>query len=156
MMKIMDKIKNHFVKSAEYGIYEVTMNSIKGSFSEVYLPGLYVIIKESYLNDGLYKIVTATTSEITVEETLKPENTGESFVIYASIPPKEFVDLATEINAFTETGVGANSESIDDYSINYGDGDGSWESVFKNKLNTYRRVYTDLRVSTKYKWKNRL
>jgi hypothetical protein len=156
MIEIMDKINNHFIKSVEFNTFEIGTNTITGSFQETYLPGMYVIIRGSYLNDGIYKITNATDTVITVEETLTEENTDDEFRLYASSPPKDFLDLATEIENYTETGLGANSESIDDYSISYGDGDGSWESVFKNKLNTYRRVYTDLRVSTKYKWQNRL
>lgn len=155
MMKIMDKINNHFLKSVEYNTFEITENSIIGSFTETYLVGMYVIIKGSYLNDGLYQITAVANNELTLDGTLQPEDTNESFRVYASSPPQEFVDLATKINAYNETGIGADSESIDDYSISY-KGDGSWESVYANKLNTYRRVYSDLMISNKYNWQNRL
>ena len=157
MITIMDSINNHFVKSVESQAYEITASSIKGRFGEVYLPGMRLIIKGSYLNDGIYTITNATTLEITLAETLSAENTGKSFRVYASAPPVDFVALCTEIEAYVEKGVGASSEKIDDYSITYAaGGDGSWQSVYKNKLNQYRRVYSDLTEAKNYRWQDRL
>ncbi len=157
MLKIMDSINNHFLRSLEIQTFEITATSIKGSFAEVYLPGMFVIIKDSYLNDGLYEVSAATTTEISVLETLKPENTGEGIRLYASVPPSDFVALYDEIEAHTETGVGVASESIDDYSVSYKD-DGSWQSVFKTKLYQYRRVYNDIDTSTRpnHRWQDKL
>lgn len=154
MLKIMDHINNHFIRSAEVYTYEITTNSIKGKFNEIYLPGMRLLIQGSYLNDGLYSIVSATSTEISVSEILSPENTGKSMTIYASTPPVDFQLLCDEIDAHVETGIGASSESIDDYSISY-KGDGSWQSVYKAKLNQYRRVYTDLGIDVKRRWQDR-
>ena len=157
MLKVMDYINNHFIKSGEVQAFEITANSIKGAFREVYLPGMRLIIRGSYLNDGLYTITAVTDTEITVSEVLTPENTGKLMSVYASTPPADFIDLCDEIDNHTETGIGATSESIDDYSISYA-GDGSWQSVYKSKLSQYRRVYSDLDTSIKsnYRWQDRM
>lgn len=157
MLKVMDYINNHFIRSGEVQAFEITASSIKGAFREVYLPGMRLIIRGSYLNDGLHTITAVTDTEITVSEVLTPENTGKLMSVYASTPPADFIDLCTEIENHTETGIGTTSESIDDYSVSYA-GDGSWQSVYKSKLNQYRRVYSDLDTSIKsnYRWQDRM
>jgi len=153
MYEVMDHINNHFIpihNLPEYRAFEIVSDGIVGSFGETYIPGMYVIIKHSYLNDGIYKIDSVTDSKITVEETLKPENTGNQFLIIASTPPQSFIDLATEISNFKES-VGVNSESIDDYSVTY-NGEGSWESVYSSKLNQYRKVYDDITRLSRNCW----
>ncbi len=144
--KIMNHLKNHFVDNsyAELDHFGIVSDGIVGSFSETYIVGMYLIIRKSYLNDGIYEITGVTSNKLTLDATLNAENTGDTIYIIGSTPPKDFLDLVTDISNFTEKGIGVKSESIDDYSVSYDD-DGSWQSVFANKLNDYRRVYDDLR-----------
>lgn len=143
MIKVMKHINNYFTKSIEYGIYEIETDGITGSFSDTYVAGAYLIIQNSYLNDGIYKILSVTNSKITLDATLIAEDTESTMLIALSTPPSDFVTLATTILSYTEKGLGVKSESLDDYSVSY-DNDGSWQSVYKNKLNDYRKVYSDL------------
>ncbi|HSH36080.1 hypothetical protein [Schnuerera sp.] len=155
MIEVMDSINNHFIKSRESGMYEFATNSIKGTFTQTYLVGMYVIIKGSYLNDGIYEIESATVNEIIVKEQLRTESTEETSVIYGSTPPKHFIELAMEVGNFDESKIGLASESIDDYSISFSK-DQSWEEIYKDKLNKYRRVYPDIpTANNKLRWQDR-
>ena len=149
--QVMDSINNHFVNDWEHNSYEIVSDGIIGTFSCTYLVGMYILIEHSYLNDGVYEITGVTSSKITVDATLKAENTNDSMTLYALTPSADFISIVTEITNFDEKGLGVNSESIDDYSVTYED-DGSWQSVYKNKLNQYRRVYTDLVTNNYYKY----
>jgi hypothetical protein len=155
MIEVMDSINNHFIRSTETGIYEFTINSIKGSFNQTYLVGMYIIVKGSYLNDGIYKIESISSNEIIVEELLTIENTKDTVFIYVSTPPKHFVEVADAINSFDENKIGVASESIDDYSVSFSK-DQSWQEIFKDKLNQYRKVYTDIPIiNDKLRWQDR-
>lgn len=156
LIKVMDKLNNHFVKSVEYAEFEITTSSIKGTFNEVYLVGMYLLIKDSYLNDGIYKITNVVNDEITLDKPLTAESIDESIRVYACSPPADFIELVTKIENYNEVGIGTSSESIDDYSANFGDGDGSWQSVYENKLNQYRCVYADLMIDKNFRWQDRL
>lgn len=154
MYEIMEYINNHFIPAhnvPEYKTYEIMSDGIVGSFSETYIPGMYVVIRHSYLNDGVYKITGVTDSKLTVEETLKAENTGEEILICASSPPQSFIDLSNQIGNFNQS-VGATSESIDDYSVSYNN-DGSWQSAYASKLSQYRKLYDDIgQVARRLSW----
>jgi hypothetical protein len=122
--------------------FDATGKTITGDFGETYLVGQYICIQYSILNDGVYT-VTAFDSEtgvITVSETLRNETTTVN--IFGLAPPRDFLDLVTEIDNFTGQD-GVKSESIDDYSVSY-EGDGSWKSVFRKRLDTYRTMFGDL------------
>jgi len=149
--QVMDSVNNHFVNDWEHNSYEIVSDGISGTFSCTYLVGMYILIEHSYRNDGVYEITGVTSSKITVDATLKAENTNDSMTLYALTPPADFISIVSEITNFDEKGLGVNSESIDDYSVTYED-DGSWQSVYKNKLNQYRRVYTDLVTNNYYKY----
>ena len=139
--KIMNSINNHFIRESEYLELTLENSVITGTLSNTYLVGMYIVISGSYLNDGVYKITEVGTNSLTVDATLLSE--VSRMKIYSSTPPKDFISLCTEIEAYKEKGVGVKSESIDDYSVAYV-GDGSWGKVYSSKLNSYRRVYSDL------------
>lgn len=141
----MEYLNNHFIPNIsvpEYRTYEIVPDGIVGAFSETYIAGMYIVIKHSLVNDGLYKIASVTSTKITVEETLLAENTGEYILIVGSSPPKSFVNLATEIGNFKES-VGVASESIDDYSVSFDKG-GTWQQAYSSKLSHYRNLFSDL------------
>jgi len=148
LYEIMDTINNHFVKSVEYKKVEITSdNTLVGDFKSLYLKGMYVIIKNSYLNNGVYEIDSVEPGVITVKEDLQEENTGQPMFIVASIPNKGFVDLANKINTFKLTNNGGvKSKSVQDLQIVY-NGDNSWQNVFEKRLNSYRKLFNDLDLS---------
>jgi len=155
MIEVMDSINNHFIRATETGIYEFTTNSIKGNFNQTYLVGMYIIVKNSYLNDGIYQIESISSDEIIVDVALTIESTKDTLTMYASTPPKHFIEIANEIDNFDESKIGVASESIDDYSVNFSK-DQSWQEVFKDKLNQYRKVYTDISITNeKLRWQDR-
>ena len=144
---IMKEIKNHFARSVEAQAFEIVSDGIVGSFSEKYIAGMYIWIKNSFLNDGVYLLTGATTSKLSVApDTFTAENLGDTIYVFASTPPKDFLALVTEIEAYNSgsgTKDGISSESIDDYSVSFGKGDGSWKSVFSQRLNNYRKMWDD-------------
>lgn len=155
MIEIMDSINNHFIRDTERGIYQFTENSIKGNFTKTYLAGMYVIVKSSFLNDGIYEIESVGNDEVVVKELLKEESTEETTTLYTSTPSIAFTELVGEIKGFDESKIGIASESIDDYSVSYSEGQ-SWQEVYKAKLNQYRKIYTDMPSDNpKIRWQDR-
>ena len=155
MIEVMDSVNNHFIRSTETGIYEFTANSIKGNFNQTYLVGMYIIVKDSYLNDGIYQIARVSSDEIIVDIALTLESTKDTVTIYTSTPPRHFIEVVNEIDNFDESKIGVASESIDDYSVSFSK-DQSWKEVFKDKLNQYRKVYTDIPITNKkLRWQDR-
>jgi len=143
--QIMTQINNHFSRSLESQAYEIVTDGIVGTFSETYIKGQYIWIKGSFINDGVYKIDSVTTSKITVEENLQAENTGEYMLLFGLAVPADFLTVATDIGNYTSSD-GIKSESIGDYSVSYGgssDGDGSWVSAFGKQLSKWNRMYDD-------------
>ena len=152
--QVMDKINNHFVKSLEVKNFEIVSDGITGDFNETYFNGMYVLIKNSYLNDGVYKIIEVDSNKITVDETLQAELSDDNIFLYALAPPKTFIDIVNNIETYdNSTNGGIKSKRIQDMDITYTD-DNSWYSVFKSKLKQYRRVYSDLadESSKIYNW----
>lgn len=143
----MTEIKNHFACTAESFTYEVVSDGILGSFSEEYVATQYVWLRGTKVNDGVYKIVSATTTKLTVEETLIPEANVKKHLatVFGLAPPRDFLTVVAEIEAYKSKD-GVVSESIDDYSVSFGGtggGDGSWPSAFSKKLGKWRQMYDD-------------
>jgi len=154
MYEIMKAINNYFIYKMESGTYSIETDGIVGNFGNTYVKGMYIVINGSYLNDGLYKVDSATSNKITVEETLTVENTGETMVVANCKVPNEFISLVAEIttwNTNNAKNAGVASEKIDDYSISYdksGSGDTiSWMSAFSSRLAAYRKMYNTFETS---------
>jgi hypothetical protein len=144
--QIMDSIRNHFARYKETRVFQVVSDGIVGSFSNTYIPGQYIWIKNSIINDGVYKVVTATSSKITVEEVLLPEDTHQSFDVYGLGVPRDFLALVADIEEWqTKNGgsEGIASEGIDDYSVAFAKGGESstWKVAFQSRLSTYQKAY---------------
>lgn len=150
---VMNELNNHFVRIPDSGPFEIVADGITGNFTETFLAGMYVVIHNSYLNDGVYKITSVESNKITVDTTLNPENKEDFIILWPSTPPTDFINLVTEIENYNEK-IGVSSYSIDDYSETF-EGNGTWQSAFKSKLNAYRRVYNDIRIDKKYRWQDR-
>jgi len=147
MYKIMKAINNFFTYKMESGSYAISGSDIEGKFGNVYLTGMYIVIQDSYLNDGLYKISSASSTKITVEETLITEDTSETMIIANCKIPEDFITLSTEISTYISgSTTGIKSKQLGKLSITY-NGDSSWESVYSNELSSYRRMYNDFETS---------
>lgn len=141
--EMMTACKNHFVRSKDRETYQFVADGIVGSFSETYVVGQYIWVRESILNDGVYKLTAVSTTKLTVDATLKPENTEEMTTVYGLAVPTDFIQLATDIDTWlTNNGrkEGLASESIDSYSVSFAN-DGSWQSAFAKSLAPYKQVY---------------
>jgi hypothetical protein len=151
--QIMREINQYWAKT--YENISLAFNSsgktITGVFGETYLAGQYILIQHSVLNDGVFTLVSVEdeldeddeptgNTVITVSETVRTETNTVN--IFGLAPPRDFIDLVTEIIAFTSKD-GVTSESIDDYSVSF-EGDGSWKTAFRKRLNNYRRMHSDL------------
>lgn len=143
--KVLTELNNFFVRSCERITGNITGQTISG-VSGTYLPGQYILIKDTILNDGVYRISTAEPGILTVETTLSDE--VSDIRLFGLAVPKEIQDLATEIQTFITAGNskdGVASESLGDYSVSYGDKGGGWQAVFSKRLNAYRSIYPDFR-----------
>jgi len=144
LLTVMDKINEHFLKSLEVRDYKIVADGIEGTFKETYLVGMYVMIKHSFLNDGLYKILTVSDTKLTLSATLQAEETNDSVYLYACAIPSEFIDLAADIANYSTGSLGGiKSKSVQDMQVVYQDGS-SWYDVFKSNLSLYRKVYSDI------------
>lgn len=141
--QIMGYCKNHFIRHTETDTYSFDGAVITGAFSNTYIAGMYLLIEDSFANDGIYKIEAVTTTSITVDSVLDTENTGETVRIYGLNPGKEFLSIVEEIDA-ADINEGIASESIDDYSVSYGNsGDGGMFARYGKRLSQFRKAFDD-------------
>jgi hypothetical protein len=135
---ICNYLNNFFVKTKEYEGFIIDDGKIKGNFKQDYLVGQYILIYNSVLNDGIYKITSVSANEIEVEAELIDEQLRQ-IVIFGLIIPKSFIELAEEI---IDNGKITNvkSESISRYSVTYSDGGSSWQKVYDEQLKPYKKM----------------
>ena len=137
---VLREINNFFVKTLERRPVVIENNKITFNTNQKYIAGQYIYIYGSILNDGVYKILSVDASGITVDNL---EDEEAILTIYGLSIPKTVVAIADEI-ALNGQMTGVNSESLGDYSVNYGEGNSSWQNVYKDQLNQYRRVFLNL------------
>lgn len=135
---VLEEINNYFDVSYERDDYEIGENTITGTFEETYVANQYIRIKNSLLNDGVYKITSVASGVLTVEETLIEEDGGRQILIYGLAIPRDLIDLATEIETNGEES-NIQSESLGDHSIGYGEG-ASWTQQYRQSLNKWRKM----------------
>lgn len=129
LFEIMVHIKNFFPTE----LSEETEYKIEGGV--ISLPfvsdGQYIRIEGSTLNDGVYQYPVA-------------DLTDEEFkgTITVLAPPKSFLELVKEIETFQKKyeATPFASESFGGYSYTKSDNGSSWASVFKSRLNTWRKL----------------
>ena len=136
---VLFEINNYFDVSHEEQEYEITTTKIIGTLEEDYVAGQYVRILGSLLNDGVYKITTVDTGELTLDATLIAENTGREICLYGLAIPPALSTLITEITT-NGTNEGIQSESVSRYSVSFGDGGKAWTNLYKKALNNYRKM----------------
>ena len=137
---VMTEIKNHFAISSECVPVSFEEDGINGEFYKTYVVGQYVWIKNSVVNDGVYKITAIEGSKITLDGTFTLINTN--IRLFALAVPNEFIELVSDISTFSETEtVGIKSESLSDMSQTFAGDGGEWEVVYAKKLRKYRRMF---------------
>lgn len=154
MYELLNYLNNFFVKTFE--ISALTFDSAGKTISgiaETYLEGQYILIEDTVLNDGVYKITDITAGVITVAEALQDE-TNTAYAWGLAIP-STVVALQTEIATFkAATDDGLASESQGSRSVSFKNGS-SWSEVFKARLIPYRRLYSDKNAATCKNWRMR-
>ena len=144
----MEHCKNYFIKSLDaVKSVSITATSIAGTFSNTYVVGQYVLLKNTQLNDGVYKVIGYSDGELFLDTTLQSEEV-EDVLIFALAVPRDFIKLVDIIEAFTLQTVGkenVSSESIAGlYSVSYNSSDtgsNSWQSVYKSSLRPYKKLF---------------
>ena len=143
--EICQELRNWFDRGQPrlHGAFEISGGKIVDTdFTSIIQPNQYFRIIGSVFNDGVYKY----TNELVLND--------EIFVgsVWLMAIPKEVVDLASEISTWIEKNSDAitspyQSESFGGYSYTKssgGSGSGSsnptWQSVFANQLNRWRKI----------------
>jgi hypothetical protein len=127
---------NYFLDFIYVGKFSITNGCINGA--PELLDGQYFRIVGSVFNDGVYTYPDGGLKD-------EPEFSGAVWIMKI---PQDFINLATEIDAWCEKYSDVQtspftSESFGGYSYTKAtgsDGDGvSWQDVFASRLNQYRR-----------------
>ena len=148
MLSVMREVRNFFESTSETGEYTITDSKItlKGG----YVPGQYILIFGSVLNDGIYKLSdTVYTLGGAHDETFKG-------TIYGLRVPSDFVAICNEVAEFNDTNKPSNvvSENFGSYSYTKASeaqsgvvvGVATWQSSFRRKLNPFRRMFTEINI----------
>jgi len=152
MNKLLKYLNRYFPRSVER-VTAIVADGFEGNFKETYLVGQYILIKNSILSDGVYQLTAVSPTKLTVAESLQAESTN-LIALFGLAIPREVVALQAKIEAYTSN-EGIASESIDDYSVSFQDGSG-WQTAFKNELNAWRVMYSDLDpIMSKFRWQDR-
>jgi len=152
MNKLLKHLNRYWPRSIER-VVEIVPDGFVGKFTDDYLVGQYVLIKNSIMSDGVYRLTGVSPTKLTVAEVLTAEST-QLISIYGLAIPREIIALNAKIEAY-KGAEGIASESIDDYSISYKDGSG-WQVAFRSELIVYRLMYSDLDSFTaNHRWQDR-
>jgi len=145
MLSVMREVRNFFEYTVEIGEFEIAGSVI--TLLDEYLPGQYILITGSILNDGLYLLHD---DLYTLDGAVDEIFTG---IIYGLRVPRDFVELSNEIIEFNKK-AGTNSdlvsESFGTYSYRVAtttDGmRAGWNVVFADRLREFRHMFTTINV----------
>lgn len=140
------EIKNYFTYEGDkhFGDFAITGGVITPSFD---FPTDYIRIVGSHLNDGVHKVS---------DNDLVDEDKFHG-AIWVMSPPKDFLDLVAEIEAWQDKYGGVDStlmspfqsESFGGYSYTKASGGASssggssvptWQKIYASRLNIYRKI----------------
>lgn len=135
LTEICAEIRNYFVKDIHNGVFEIVGGKIESL--DFLQEGQYFRIIGSVFNDGVHQYPSADMTDEIFEGS-----------VWAMAVPPSVVALADEIKKYVESDAGKpsnfTSESFGGYSYSKAtDSNGaplSWEKVFANRLNKYRRL----------------
>lgn len=143
--EILEYTKKYYPNSCEYKEFEIVNDGIEGTFSEDYLVGQYINIKDSILNDGTYKITEVTSSKITVDATDLVAETNYMYLFGLQLPRAYISLISTITDYYNDQSIKGDiaSESQGGRSVSYGTSGSSWQGVFANQLSNYRCMFDD-------------
>ena len=138
--RILTYLRNFFVYKQSTSD-EIVADGVLVADPDEFLPGQYIRILNSRLNDGVYLITGIMDDLLEVQGGLTAEQTDFMYIDALVIPP-QLLELIADIETYVANGDsgGVKSESLGDYSVAY-TGDGSWQSVFKERLSPWRRLF---------------
>jgi len=143
--EVLEYLNKYWVDTVESSAgYSFEIDGIVGSFSEDYEVGQYVSIDGSKLNDGVYKIVSKTSTKLTfAADTFIAEDNDNTVYVWGLMIPKSVLTLISEIDTYVVTAkTGIKSESQGLRSVTYAKGSG-WEDAFSSRLKKYKAMYSD-------------
>lgn len=157
---------NHYYPVTYSLASKIESDGVVGSFTvDKFVVGQYVLIKNTLLNDGVYKIADIASNKLTLDATLTAENTGRQLRVFGLAIPKSLVDLAAEIKTYITNNPSNNniaSERLGDYSVSYKNNENiasGWYGAFQDRLSQYQRFYSDLEqfiaTKTNYNFKSK-
>lgn len=140
ILNLMRETNNFFERSCEANAFTIANGQL--TLSEDYLKGMYIGIKGSFFNDGVY---------IVGDNHIVSELQDEIFTgtIYKLAPPKDFILLSTEIDEYiVKTPISdVTSESFGNYSYSKAQGNKgniTWQELYASRLNSYRKMFTNV------------
>lgn len=131
LYEICRNLRNYFEYDKKFGKFTIEDGVVSPSFNIE--NGQYIRIIGSKFNDGIYKFG---------EDELKDESFEGALWLLAF--PSEFLDLVSEIEAYQKKYASEvnpyTSESFNGYSYSKSAVDVSYKSVFKSRLNAWRKI----------------
>ena len=95
MEELMNYCNNYFAIYGESGEHVLTENSVKINLKAY--TGMFLLIRGSLYNDGLYKIIDTSGEHLRVDSFIPEMFEGS---IYICKPPKAFIELSKKINEY--------------------------------------------------------
>lgn len=163
--ELCHELKNWFDRKSDgtddryFGNFTIENGTIDLSGTDIQ-PNQYFRIVGSVFNDGVYKYEPEVVPTQEHPETHRPVLTDETFdgAIWAMAVPSEVIALASDIDAwqtkygsvdnaamspFTSESFGGYSYSKSSGTVSNGNGSGNtgtWQSVYANRLNKWRKI----------------
>ena len=145
MEELMNYCNNYFAIYGESGEHTLTENSVKINLKAY--TGMFLLIRGSLYNDGLYEIIDASSEHLRVDSFI-PETFEGS--IYICKPPKTFVELSKKIEEYkaNEKKDNITHETLGNYSYTRATNSKgavlSWKDVFEEDLKNYKKLFNNL------------
>jgi len=139
---MMKECNNYFYRWKETKVFKIENNVIE--IKGIYLPGQYINITGSVMNDGIYKVETVVDNKITVIGLNDEVFEG---IIYGLTIQKGFIKLSEKIEEYISKNTISNksSEGFNNYSVSFTkDKNGKplqWQEIFKSDLDIYRQAF---------------
>lgn len=143
LLRAMAYCRNHFVKASQKAELEFSNQLIKGVHTGIAKAGQYILIRNNYLNDELYKIERVNEAEggVIVAENLQEERV--TAMVYFLAIPQGFISVCKKVAELEKKHTGnITSEKFGDYSVSY-DNTGT-EKLMQSGLKAYMRMFNDI------------
>lgn len=145
MEELMNYCNNYFAIYGESGEHTLTENSVKIDLKAY--TGMFLLIRGSLYNDGLYEVIDASSGHLRVESFIPEIFEGS---VYLCKPPKAFVELSKKIDEYraNEKKDNITHESLGNYSYTKATNSKGivlgWKDIFLDDLKPYKRLFNNL------------